>query len=135
MAGGKASRRKGDTFEREVAKALTAAGLGPVRRQESSGASHPTRRDLDPSASPFWRLFHFSLKRRAGLLVESWMREAEVNAAEEECPLVVARADRADPVVIMRLDEFVDMCRDLCLAADVIAETYVRDEEEGEDAA
>jgi hypothetical protein len=103
-------REKGAAFEREIAKELEA-----IRQRLAEQAEHifngSVWRNLKQYQSANQCDMHLGplaieCKRRAkiGNLYE-WLRQAELGAEPGEIPVVIARADRKEPVVILYLKD------------------------------
>jgi Holliday junction resolvase len=97
---GKAQRTKGATFERDVVNALKAAGIDAARNldQTRDGGG-----DIDVGA------YMIECKRRASIAVYDWLDQCTRAARPGQIPVVVARGDRREAVVILRLDDFIPM--------------------------
>ena len=93
---GAMQRRKGATFEREVAHDLAAA-LG-VKVTRNIGQSRDGGDDI--TVGPF----RVECKRRKRLaVVEGWLAQAEASRdCEGQMPVVVARQDHGAALVVMR---------------------------------
>lgn len=108
---GRKSKRKGAEFENEMAKVLTAATGTEIHRVlgQARDGGHDLR--VPPgylSAHPLL----IEAKRRARLPATAWLEQIHDAARREldhPIPLVIARGDRAEPIVIMKLAEFLRM--------------------------
>jgi hypothetical protein len=67
----------------------------------------------------------FECKRYAKIAVYTWLDQAIKAAGEKLTPVVIAKADRKDPIVIMRLNDFLDIIgegNDTLAKKDVVAD-------------
>ena len=94
MSGGKASRQKGDRFERAVVKLLNEAGI-PAERVPLSGSAGGSFSG-DIKAQLFGRPFVIEAKARGDGFKQlyEWLLERDV---------LVLRADRQECLVVLRL--------------------------------
>lgn len=103
--GGAHSRRKGATYEREVAATLTAAFGVPVERQ--LGQARDGGHDLEVGP------YVIECKRRKALpTIAAWMRQCAASVAglpepTGHVPVVIAREDAGESYVVMRLADWV----------------------------
>jgi hypothetical protein len=104
------SRQKGASFEREVAKALTAEGF-PAKRgaQVTQGAWGLSAPDVIAPCLPEW---HFECKRhgRARFDLDAAMDQA-CRDAGTNLAAVVHRKDHCQMLVTMRFNEFCTLLR------------------------
>jgi len=96
----KMQRDKGHNFERDVVNWLKDWGF------EASRNLTQTRDSGGDISLPHWL---FECKRYAKIAVYTWLRQAEIAAKPEQIPVVVAKADRQEPIVIMRFDKFLEL--------------------------
>ena len=102
----KSQRDKGHRFERDVVNILKERGVPAARnltQTRDSGGDIIVGRWL------------FECKRYASIAVYKWLDQA-VEAADESgqlIPVVVAKADRKEPIVILRLSDFLATQEDL----------------------
>lgn len=96
----KSQRTKGANFEREVVRQFRELG-------------HHVARNLDQ-----WRdgggdialkRWMFECKRRAKISVYEWMEQCKAAARGEQVPVVIARGDNKEALVIMRFEDFLEM--------------------------
>jgi hypothetical protein len=101
------SRQKGASFEREVAKALTAEGF-PAKRgaQVSQGSWGISAPDVIVPCLPDW---HFECKRhgRARLDLDAAINQAERDRGPAQRIAVIHRKDHCDMLVTL---PFYDFC-------------------------
>ena len=97
---GKMQRTKGATYEREIVHALVDRGWDAARNlmQTREGGADIILQD-----------FILECKRRAKLSLYDWLDQATLAAKGRKRPVVVARGDRRESVVILRLDDFLDL--------------------------
>ena len=98
---GKMQRTKGATFEREIVNLLKSKGYNASRNLEQvrSGGG-----DID---LPRWLI---ECKRYAKIgRVYEWLEQAITSASGSQKPIVVARADNEEAIVIMRLTDFMEV--------------------------
>ena len=97
---GKRNRTRGHSFERDVVNALKDAGIDAARNldQTRDGGG-----DIDIGA------YMIECKRRASIAVYDWLDQCTRAARPGQIPVVVARGDRRETVVILRLDDFIPM--------------------------
>lgn len=102
--GGAHSRRKGATYEREVAQQLTAAFGVPVARM--LGQARDGGHDLEVGP------YVIECKRRKTLpTIAAWMRQCLLAMTthqdlEKTVPVIIAREDAGESLVIMRLEDW-----------------------------
>jgi len=99
---GAMQRRKGASYEREVAGQL-ALNLG-VKVQRELSQSRDGGCDLS-RVGPFV----IECKRRARISVYEWMEQVIAAAKEREVPIVVMRADGEESLVLLRLSDFMPL--------------------------
>lgn len=98
---GKMQRTKGAAFEREVVRDLINLGYDEARRnleQVREGGG-----DINLPG------FLLECKRYANIAVYKWLEQAKTAAKPEQTPVVVARADRKEPIVILYWNDFREM--------------------------
>lgn len=97
---GKMQRNKGATYEREIVHVLVERGYMAARNltQTREGGADIILQD-----------FIIECKRRASIAVYDWLDQATLAAKGRKRPLVVARGDRRESVVILRLEDFLDL--------------------------
>jgi len=97
---GKMQRTKGAIYEREIVHALVDRGWDAARNlmQTREGGADIILQD-----------FILECKRRAKLSLYDWLDQATLAAKGRKRPVVVARGDRRESVVILRLDDFLDL--------------------------
>lgn len=101
----KSQRDKGHNFERAVVNAIKDRGIEAARnltQTRDSGGDIIVGRWL------------FECKRYASIAVYKWLNQAveAANASGQLIPVVVAKADRKEPIVIMRLSDFFETQED-----------------------
>ena len=111
------SRQKGASFEREVAKALTAEGF-PAKRgaQVSQGSWGISAPDVIVPCLPDW---HFECKRhgRARFDLDAAIAQArrdatpKGDAADRKHVAVIHRKDHSSPLVTLPFEDFCDLMR------------------------
>jgi len=102
---GKMQRTKGAAYEREVAKILSERLGRPTKRM--LGQARDGGHDLEQIGP--WL---FECKRRAKIAVYDWIHQiAKAATGTWAAPIVIARADNEQSIVIMRLDDWLDMAR------------------------
>ena len=97
---GKMQRTKGMAFERDIVNWLKDHGYEAARNLTQ------TRDSGGDISLPRWL---FECKRYAHIAVYTWLRQAEIAAKPEQTPVVVAKADYQEPIVIMRFDKFLEL--------------------------
>ena len=108
MVSGKYNRVKGHTFEREVAAAFREALSDPtIKRtiQYRGGASE----GADVVAGPF----HIECKRQKQPRILSAYEQAARDCAEGGYPVAVTKASRADALVTLSLEDFLEIVTEL----------------------
>ena len=97
------SNLKGKTFERWVARYLRESGHKDARRgqQYKGGADSPDVVGLDG--------FHVECKNTEQWNAYKFMEQSIRDAADGEKPIVIAKKNRHEPLVIMRLDDFMEV--------------------------
>ena len=94
-------RRKGATFEREIAAYLSDR-LGRVV-QRKLGQARDSGDDIQVGP------FRIECKRRAALSVYPWLDQCLAAAGDGDIPIVVARGDGREALAIMRLEDLVPL--------------------------
>ena len=97
---GKMQRNKGAAYEREIVHVLVERGYMAARNlmQTREGGADIILQD-----------FIIECKRRASIAIYDWLDQATLAAKGRKRPLVVARGDRRESVVILRLEDFLDL--------------------------
>lgn len=104
--GGKMSRNKGGSGEREVAGILK-AGLGiDISRTPRSGAWKHAKGDLYGVPG-----FNVEVKRQERTRVEEWYQQSVDDTKEGEIPLLIYRRSRQPWKVVISLDHFIDIMK------------------------
>jgi hypothetical protein len=135
---GKSQRTKGASYEREVAAAFNSAlGLSPEQVPCATCGQPKTRHPFQHPAGPFictkYRAPDESIKRNIGqardggndlnvgpLVVEckrrktlkvftSWMQQAIDATPPGKVPVVVARQDQGESIIILRLEDYLTL--------------------------
>ncbi|GIV51997.1 MAG: hypothetical protein KatS3mg038_2518 [Candidatus Kapaibacterium sp.] len=92
------SKRKGTTYEREIARLV-----GAQRNYQ-----HRAGDGADIIARIGAHTLAIECKRRRSLsTIHSWMQQAIANARDGEIPVVVMRQDGGENLVLLRLSDFV----------------------------
>jgi Holliday junction resolvase len=100
VMGGKASRRKGAGFERDLAKRWRDNGLFPEAKRGLM-QSRCAREAPDVEGTPYW------VEAKCGKKPRLYAAFDQAAAATDGRPLlVVAKRDRRETVVVMRLEDF-----------------------------
>ena len=104
------SRRKGKTYELEVAAILRLHHLDARRGQQYSGANG----DPDVVCEALGR-YHLECKRRAKQIsaadMYKFMEQADRDKRPGQVPVVVHRIDQEGSLVTMRIDDWIDMAK------------------------
>lgn len=103
MAGGKASRAKGDRFEREVVASLEADGIGAERVPLSGAAGGMFSGDIQAITRLGRVKLECKVRARSFKELYDWL---EGNYA------VILKRDRSEPLVVMTLDHFKALARE-----------------------
>jgi len=93
-------RTKGATYEREIVHTLVERGYIAARNLTQT---------RDGGADIILQDFIIECKRRASIAVYDWLDQATLAAKGRKRPVVVARGDRRESVVILRLEDFLDL--------------------------
>lgn len=113
---GKSQRTKGASFEREVCEVFSRALKRPVKR--NIGQARDGGNDIDVAP------LIVECKRRKSLkTIEGWMAQADAAAVDRDplgkfgeddpnIPVVVARSDGGERLIILRLDDFLTLAGD-----------------------
>ena len=96
----KMQRNKGFSFERDIVNLLKEHGY------EASRNLTQTRDSGGDINLPRWL---FECKRYAKIAVYTWLDQAIKSAKGNQRPVVVAKADRKEAIVIMRLIDFMEI--------------------------
>ena len=96
----KSQRDKGHGFERDIVNLLKEHGY------EASRNLTQTRDSGGDINLPRWL---FECKRYAKIAVYTWLDQAIKSAKGNQTPVVVAKADRKEAIVIMRLTDFMEI--------------------------
>ncbi len=109
---GRRSRVKGKVFERAVAKLLRGVFGDGVKRgwQSRSGTEQ-----CDVEGTPF----HVECKHGKQVNLRAALRQA-IADTDGRPPVVIARDDRQEPVVVMRLADWLDVMRERQLAVEAV---------------
>jgi Holliday junction resolvase len=99
------SNRKGKVFERWVAAYLREHGHADARRgqQYKGGADSPDVVGLDG--------FHVECKNTQKWDAYGFMEQSVRDAGEGEKPIVIAKKNFKEPLVLMRLDDFMEVIK------------------------
>jgi len=100
------SRQKGASGERELAKLLRTYGCDSRRGQQYSGANG----DADVVGLEG---FHIECKRVERLNISEAMKQSVKDHREGETPIVIHRKNREGWLVTMRLDDFMNMYKEV----------------------
>ena len=97
------SNRKGKTFERWVARYLREKGHENARRgqQYHGGADSPDVVGLDG--------FHIECKNTERWSPYEFMKQSVRDSGEGEIPIVIAKKNNEKPIVLIRLDDFMEV--------------------------
>lgn len=99
------SRRKGATFEREIANDIRDDMGIKVTRNLDQARDGGNDINLAP--------FRLECKRYAKIAVYEWLRQAVASMREPyEVPVVIARADNEEAIAIMRWSDFKKLARE-----------------------
>lgn len=94
------SKRKGNAYEREIAHKLNTKRNYQYRAGDGA--------DLYTAIGQ--HKFAVECKRRRSLSsLYQWMEQAQRAAADDAIPIVIARADRCDSLVIISLEDFLHL--------------------------
>ncbi len=100
------SNLKGKTFERWVANYLKEHGYDARRGQQyHGGADSPDVVGLDG--------FHIECKNTQQWSDYKFMEQAVNDSAEGEIPIVIAKKNQKKPLVIIRLDDFMKLIKEV----------------------
>ena len=102
--GGAMSRNKGHTFERDIANDLTADMGVKVKRNLDQTREGKNDLNLPP--------FRIECKRYRAIGVMKWMKQAIAACELSDTPVVIARADKEDPIVIMLYSDWKRLARE-----------------------
>lgn len=94
---GKSQRTKGATFEREVVNQLKEVGLD---------ASRNLAQTREGGADIHLGKYRLECKRRASIAVYDWLDQCTAACTDGQTPVVIARGDRREAVVIMRFTDW-----------------------------
>jgi hypothetical protein len=100
----KSQRTKGAAFEREVVNIIKEALGEQVKRNLDQWRDGGHDIALGP--------YLIECKRRASIAVYEWLDQCTDACKGQKTPLVVARGDRREAVVIMRLTDFLPLLKD-----------------------
>lgn len=90
-------------FEREIANDLA----NHLRRKVKRNIGQARDGGDDITLPPF----RIECKRRAGIAIYPWLEQCLAACGQGDIPIVVARADNKDAVVILRYNDFKNMAR------------------------
>ena len=100
----KSQRIKGHSFEREIAIDLSEVFHESVKRNIGQARDGGDDITLPP--------FRIECKRRAHIAVYKWLEQViAATEMDDEIPVVVARADQQESIVILRYSDFCDLMR------------------------
>ena len=108
---GRASRKKGHDFERKMARTLTELTGRKWKRGIQARAGGAEGADVYTEGLPY----HFECKKGKRPPLKGALEQAERDCSEGDVPIAIAAIDRQEPIVLMRLDAFLEMFQDhLC---------------------
>jgi hypothetical protein len=99
---GKASRNKGKSYEREIAKELQKYGYDAHRSQQYCGANS----DADVVGLPG---IHIECKRREKVQIYDWMNQSAKESSVGDIPVVMFRTSNHKTLVTLSLDDFMKL--------------------------
>ena len=102
---GASSRRKGHSFEREIARLFR--GLFPQARRGIQ-----TRDGGGEAADVVIPFFHLELKRQIRCNIKAALRQAAEECSAGKVPVAICRDDYEAATVTMRLDDFMDLVKE-----------------------
>lgn len=94
----KMQRTKGASFERDIANDLSASFARSVKRNIGQARDGGDDITVPP--------FRIECKRRQGIAVYAWLEQCIAACVPHDIPVVVAKADRQDPIVVLRYSDF-----------------------------
>jgi hypothetical protein len=102
---GKGQRIRGSVYEREVVKVFSDY-FAPHDFARNIGQARDGGNDIDVG-----RLVIECKRRKKMLTIDSWMQQAEAACDREQgkVPIVVARADQGQSLVILTLEDFLSL--------------------------
>lgn len=95
---GKSQRTKGHSYEREV--------VNDLRDTFGIDVSRNLTQTRDSGGDILLDDFLIECKRRAGIAVYEWIKQAEKSCNKHQKPIVVCRADGEKSLAIMKWDDF-----------------------------
>lgn len=95
---GKMHRNKGASFEREISNDLSRTFQREVKRKLGQARDSGNDIDLPP--------FRIECKRYAKVAVYVWLEQCMKACGLSEMPIVIARADQKESIVVMRYEDF-----------------------------
>ena len=101
---GKMARDKGSTFERDIANDLTAHWGVKIKRNIGQARDGGDDITVPP--------FRIECKRYAKIAVYKWLHQCMAACKPGDLPVVIARADNEEAIVIMRYSLFKTLARD-----------------------
>jgi Holliday junction resolvase len=104
---GRAPRRKGDRLERELVKHLEAAGI-PAKRVPLSGSARGYPGDITATLPGLGEVCLECKSRRAFATLYKWLEYRDA---------LVLKADRKEPLMVLRLSDFLKVLGGLSDAA------------------
>lgn len=106
------SRNKGASFERDIINALRDSLGVECKRNLEQWRSGGDDIDLPP--------YSIECKRRATIAMYEWWNQACKSAeSAKRIPILVIKADRKEPLVVMDLQEFMRLIREEVIPASV----------------
>lgn len=99
------SKDKGNRVERIIVEALKEAGWDATRAWGSNGRALGKHEEVDIAASVHGHEFDIQVKGRKTI--------AQHLIPPDACDMTIAKADRQEPLVIMRMNEFVSLVNEL----------------------
>lgn len=94
-------RTKGAAFEREVSRVLSDAFGIIVQRK--LGQARDGGDDIQVGQ------YRIECKRRAAIAVHEWLEQCMAASSTGDIPIVIARADAKEAIVILRLADFLPL--------------------------
>lgn len=106
---GRGAKRKGDTYELEVARAFADAGLGSLKRTPNSGGLH-IKNDLRNFDGSF-RVDGLAIecKRQETVRIWPWLAQAAEAARPTEIPVLAFRRSHDKSFACLPLDDLIGL--------------------------
>ena len=107
---GKASKRKGNKFEYDMTRHFLSCGFDA---DKISGSGSSTHRKGDVKVKIGYYNFNFDCKDYKKIGIYKWWRKQKADTQRTFTPGLLLKQDYGDILVVLRLEDFTNICKDL----------------------